>query len=82
MTVLKIHEVVPMKTPVFVSAVASISTLTPKSITFTPSVCGAGAMLPTIGTLNFFACSINNAGFFRPALNPTTRNLFGLAATI
>ena len=71
-----IDPVIPFKTMSQGIAAISIDELSP-SITLTPSVLGASAMLPTIGTLNFLACCISNAGFFRPALSPITLNFSG-----
>ena len=76
-----IDPVMPFKTMSQGRAAISIDELSP-SITCTPAVAGAGAIEPTIGTLNFFACAINNCGFLRPPLKPTKRNLFGWAAAI
>ncbi|CAB4616569.1 unannotated protein [freshwater metagenome] len=76
-----IEPVIPFNTMSQGSAAISTDELSP-SITCTPSTAGAGAILPTIGTLNFLACSIKSLGFLRPALMPTMRNLFGLAAII
>ncbi|CAB4727357.1 unannotated protein [freshwater metagenome] len=71
----------PFKTISQGIAAISIEEASP-SITVTPSTFGVGAILPTIGTLNFFACSINSVGFFRPALIAITLNLSGWAVTI
>ncbi|CAB4951954.1 unannotated protein [freshwater metagenome] len=76
-----IEPVIPFKTISQGIAAISIEELSP-SITLIPSTTGVGAILPTIGTLNFLACCINKPGFFRPALIAMTRNLSGFAAII
>ena len=76
-----IAPVMPFNTMSQGSAAISFEELAP-SIIFTPAVSAAGAIVPTIGTPNFLACCINKSGFFRPALNPTTLKVSGLAATI
>jgi hypothetical protein len=68
-----IEPVIPFRTMSQGRAAISTEELSP-SMTWIPFTGAAGAMLPTIGTLNFFACIISNSGFFRPALSPTIRN--------